>query len=522
MFFLVLLFWTNVLATVVPPVSFFVKNKEYIEICAGEPCQPLTFRLNRTSNEVWLHRASYIYTSKTYYQSQSGRKDSEVFYFTAEGGNIKVSLKVVYTPQNIGLLSKDAPVIDGTFGLGPKSELWSVWGNYTLSTQRLDIGRYNRYGQRDFRQNPPVLFLNGTQNITLGDGSRVKLEFDLTTPQTLIPYGMDLEKVFDTVVIHSSQCSEYYKSMKFENVEHCINDVTINPDQFQTITLLNGVDYEAMDYTSENSVILGSRFVEDLFWFRDIHGGVLIITEDAFFMNHTSLAITASIVLSVLLVFWCSIAESKQDRTDGFEFTFMMAIEFFCYIGGWIVLIVDFSMLDWSRYITVYSNTSSWFAVTYLLTVIISSFVIFIYSFAHYKNHFQYIKDFKTNGMFRAAFFISSQLIIIWLCLVHKHEIVLDRFLLTLLVDLALIFQLTALSLCFIQAQWLYILPLLLLTGSTFAFNIIYNLLPFFRFESIRVPLDVLCIVWCLSVDLVPAFFITTILKMNQAVNKKK
>jgi hypothetical protein len=440
-----------------------------------------------------------------------------MFQFTVKPEDFQLRLDVFFTPLVAGISEKGAPAYSGTLGLGPISPLWAHWGNYTLSTKRLDLGMYNPYGQRDYLQKPPVLLLSDQHNVTLGDGSTLRMDFNLASPKTTVPYGLNFTQVLLNVTINAQNCKDAYKTLGFD-VKHCLNRVTMKPDQYQTIIMSNGIRYQALDYSVHDYVIFGTTFVDSLYWYRDIYHNAIIITEDAFFMNHVSLALTASLVLAFLLAYWGSIAESKTDRRESFEFVLLLVIEGVSYYGGFIVLLVDFTMLDWDRYISVYSSTASWYAVTFTFTIPILSTLMFLYSLYNFTSQEQYLKTFKKNGLLRAAFFVTSQIAVIWLCLVHQHETILDRVVLCILISAAAVLQMVVVFLSLIHGKVIHFFTVLALLTATEVFSIIYNLLPIFNFESASLPLDVACIMWVVSFEFVPAFFISCLIHLNSVL----
>ena len=520
--FVCALLLATVSALSLAPVSFTVVKREYIQICIGNPCELLNFRINRTLNGIWLHKPSYLPSSTTYFQSQDGQHDSEFFYFTGQTEQLMMRLQFTLCAPVLDYIAKDAPSIDGTFGLGAKAEIFQYWGNYSLSSKRLVLGGYDRWGQSDPYEEPPVLILDETHGVTLGDNTESEIVFDLSSIQSFVPYGINLTVAFDTLTIKSRDCQQRYQQLGISSGRHCKDNVTIIPDQFQTIVLPNNVRFSAIEYTEHDQVIAGARLMSDVFWFRDIYNNAVIITQDAYFMDHITFSVTASIVISLALAFWLSIVDMREELSQPFEFAFLIVVELLLYIIGLLTFWVFFGMLDWRRYITHMCQRSSWYAVTYLALTYTLSFLYFASSFRHYTTQTAYVKRLEREALFRAMLIITAASALIWLCLVHHHDSVMDLFMLAFWFSVAIIFQIAAAVIFLVQSEWLYCAVAAALCILATAFNIVYNLIPMFRFESLGAPLDVACFLWVLCLQLIPGVFIATIVKLRQAANRVK
>jgi len=495
-----------------------VQHGEYVELCCGEPCNWLTFRLNRTSSEIWLHNAAHKAASRTYYQSLTGLRDSELFYFNDVADTYRIRLQMRYFPIPSVLVGRETLNIDGTLGLGPRSALWTIWNNYTLTNKRLDIGRYDYWGQRNYQQRPPILDLYSSQQMTLGDGSVVQVNFDISTTETFVPYGLNVTKGFESIQLRSANCQSMYEHIGMQAVGNCVDNLTLKPDQFQTVTLSNGVEYEAIDYVEGNYMIIGTRFIDDFFWFRSLDAHSVIIAEDAFFLDYVGITVGASIGLTLLFAFWLTIAESKQDRTEFYEFLFMTCAEALSYLADVLVMLATLHMLDWTRYITQYAQHPAYYATIFIIFTVFLSLFVFVQTHYRWRNYPAHLKDFKDNGLFRIVLFTTAQSFILWLCLIEQHETTFDRMFVALLITGLGIFQATCMILFTVQRQTAYALVCGgLFIGST-AFHIVYNLVPTFRYANMRHSFVVGSFLWVYFFELVPAIVLTMTLKMRQGL----
>lgn len=503
-------------------VSFPVIKREYIQICVGNPCEMLNFRINRTLNGIWLHKLSYLPSSTTVFQSQNGAYFDEFFYFDGENEELMMRLQFTPCPPVMEYVAKDAPTIDGTFGLGTKAEIFQYWGNYSLSSKRLVLGAYDRWGQSDPYEEPPVMILDETHTVTLGDQTESEIVFDFSSIQSYVPYGINLSVAFDTLTIQSRDCQNRYRQLGISSGRHCKDNVTIIPDQFQTIILPNNVRFSAIEYTEHDKVIAGARLMSDVFWFRDVYNNAVIITQDAYYMDHITFSVTASVVLSLALIFWLSIVDVRRELVHPFEYAFLLVTECLFYIVGLMVLWALFGMLDWRRYITHMARHSSWYAIVYVVTAYSASCLYFLYTFVGYTNKAAYLKRLEREALFRSMLIVTAAIALIWLCLIHQHDNIMDLFMLAFWVSASIAYQCTAAFLFLIQSEWLYFGVAFTLIALATAFNIVFNLIPMFRMETLGFPLDAACFLWVLCLQVLPGAFAATIVKLRQGADKLK
>jgi hypothetical protein len=505
---------------VILAVRFSVQHGEYIQLCCGEPCKWSVFRLNRTSSEIWLHNAAYIAASRTYYQSLTGLRDSEVFYFNDMTDIYRLRLHMHYFPVPPVLVGKETMAVDGTLGLGPTSELWTVWNNYTLTSKRLDLGTYDSSGQRSPTERPPVLQLGQRHQVVLGDGTTAWMSFQITSTQSYVPYGTNLTTVFESVSFDADNCSLRYAELGLENVDTCSSKITLKPNQFQAITLQNGIDYEAIDYSEGNELIMGTRFIGDFFWFRSLDANSVIIAEDAFFLDYVGVTIGASVAIAVLYVFWLVIVDSKEDRKKLYELIFMLTAEALSYFIDFMVMMIAFAMLDWGRYITQYSQQSGVFAVILIVMTVVASVTLYVIDLFYWHRDGDYHGIFKKTGLLRVLLFTSTQGFFLWLCLVEQHETTFDRLFVALIITIMSMFQLICVGLFLSEKAWISMSAAAAMFILTTAFHVMYDLIPIFRYANLRHQVTVACYLWVFFFELIPAFFISLNVKMHQALHR--
>lgn len=487
-----------------------IYNSEYVKICCGEPCEWLTFRLNRTLSAILIHNYKYIATSRTYLHSENGGRDSEFFQFD---DGTRYLFQVYPASQPSGLQTKDALPADGTLGLGDGSPLWEVWPNYTLSQRRLSLGEYDYYSQFSHSQRPPVINLNEVTHVTLGDKSILPIDFSVYSVETYIPYPLNTLTALANVTLSKPDCLPDYELMFYEKTMQshsfkCSSSNTLMPNKQQSIELLNGVDYTAVKYTSQHVFIPGARFFTEFFWFKNIITNQLIITQDVFCMDYDAVTIYASIFIALSLGFWCQIAQSKTERKDNFEFFFTQMAEATCYTLDWIVLLVTFGMLNWGRYLSHYTSTDFTFAQTFIMIMCTASLGNWFYGLFASKDYVDYSKNFKRKGLFHAVLLVTSQMLIIWLCFIKQHETSFDRFASGFILMVTVIFQLFAFLWFCLSQNYICALFTGIIGVTTNIFNILYNIKPIFVYSGFRNQFASFCVISIYFLEILPAVLI--------------
>lgn len=501
---LFLFFILGTQALLLPRVHFHVTNYEYIQLCAGEPCTWLTFKLDRSSNDIWLHNQNYIALSQTFHHAPSGAKESEFFYFDT----FRLRLHLSLHPSSPSQLFTPPVAHDGTFGLGPLAEIWAFWDNYTLSTTRLDLGGYANYAQRHPHEHPPILDLNEGHSVILGDGTAATLRFGLDKVESFVPYDADINVALQSVKIKASNCLAYYDYLGIEGGPTCNNEQTIHSDAFQSLTLTNGIHYQAVSYSEDNSLVVGTHFIDELVVFHGIGCHCAIIAEDAFALNYIALMATLSLLLFGLLALWIVIAESPVDRENEWEFRLMYSVELFSYLIDILLYYTAFHMLDWGRYVTQYAECSALFVQIYLPILFVLSFGCLLYTSFPWKNYKDYLQRFRKNLMLHLPLFVLLQTSFVWLAIVEEHEINFSRILLAIILTIALLLGSTALLHLFVKKKWTELAILLVAVGLGFAFLIVYSLIPMFAYAHIRHPMGVSVLMWIFFFIAMPALLI--------------
>lgn len=499
-----------------PSTRFHVANYEFIQLCAGEPCEWLNFRINRTLDGIWIHNQAHILKSQTYYRSPNGAKDSELFYFD----RFRLRLHLTYRLPPPNTISIPLMAFDGTIGLGKRSEIWAYWDNYTLSTSRLQLGGYDRFAQRYPFINPPILDIESRHAVVLGDGTAANIRFDLSRVETLVPYGSDISNALSSIQIRSENCSLYYEALNIENVG-CSDETVIPSDGFQYITLTNGIHYQSVLYSEDDSLVVGTHFIDELVVFEGISCHCLLLAEDAFSLDYVTLMASVSLLLFLLLSLWLVIAESPADRQNEWEFKLMMAVEVFSYIVDILIYYTVFRMVHWTRYLSQYAEIGTWPIAVILPLLFALSVGTFIRTTYPWINYTVYLSRFRVSILTHVAVFSLLQMSFVWLALAEQHETNFNRILLAIVLSVSLILGFACLILTSLKRQTLKSAVIALSIFMTTCLLILYTLIPMFRYADTRHSFVVSVIAWLLFLVFMPAMMLTTTYQMNHFRKKK-
>lgn len=461
---------------ILPSVRIDVKKDEYIELCTGEPCQWLKFRLNRSSSDIWLHSGAQSMLSGTFYAGAA--RQSELFYFDRHRLRLAVSLRPA---PSVGLVAT-AP-FDGTFGLGSGAEIWGYWDNYTLSTKRLQLGGRVLWAQRDPSEVPPVLDLGRVHSVALSDGTTTTLQFDLSRVESTVPYGVDLATVLRNITITSADCDPYHVELGLG--AECQRVQTLLSDQYQAVTLTNGVTYEAVAYGDADALVVGTRFVESFAVFASMSCNCMVLAEDAFTLDYVALMATSALLLFSLLALWVVIAESPRDRETEWESRVLVSAELYSYLVDVLLFVTAHGALDWGRYVTHYAECPATFLWLYLAALLLASLALGMPW-----------RELGANLLLRTVLFASCQIGFVWLAVVEEHETTFNRVLLALLCTLTTLLALTAAFFLALRQQWRSCVAAVAITGANAYFLIMFNLRPMFRYAHLRHSMTVSVFLW--------------------------
>ena len=508
------------------PVTLSIVKKEYVNLCIGEPCRWLKFKLDRSSDFILIHPTARSSESPTYWSSANSNRGSDFFYFDS----LRIRMPVYEAPVTL-MGFADEWIPDGTLGLGPKSPIWLYWQNYTISSTRLYLGQYQFWAQEDPDQRPPVFFLDESTTIVLGDGTEAEMVFDFGNENSLVPIQCDQLTVFEQLELRGNNCRERYRSLGIE-AENCLDTLTIYPSQFQEILLESKVEYMAIDYSDDGKVHLGAR----LFWEISTHFNFkqqcVILAADVYSLDYVGYGMLASLCVMLALFLWPILATSREALESEFQFLLILLLEFFCYIVDVVSLCLSFTALNWCRYITQFAERSDTYAMVYIIGTLVTAALFSTIELIRYRvpyfslsecpvDHTETVKKFRSTFPTRVTIFASSQVAALWLFMVEEHEPTLDQAILIYLISMLIFLQTCLIFSCYIYERYAQMLFITAISLATVTFGLLYSLFPFLRYSNVHHNKWLMGAAWLVILVWTPAIICSVLYEVDGHKRRK-
>lgn len=509
-----------------PPVTISIVKKEYVNLCIGEPCRWLKFKLDRSSDVILIHPGARSSESPTYWSSANSNRGSDYFYFD----NLRLRLTVYEAPVTLmGFADEFVP--DGTLGLGEGSPLWLYWRNYTISSRRLYLGQYQHWAQQDPDERPPIFFFDESVSIVMGDGTEAEAVFDFRSENSLVPLQCDQLTAFERIELRGSDCRNRYARLGLA-ADNCRDDLIIYPSQFQEIMLQSKVEYMAIDYSEDGKVHLGAR----LFWEIATHFNFaqrcIILAADVYSLDYIGFGMIVSLCIMLALFLWPILATSRPALESEFQFLLILLLEFFCYTVDIAGLLVSFTTLDWCRYITQFAERSDGYAMFYIIGILVLALLFSIVEACRYRipyfdshenptAHKETVAKFRATFSIRVVLFASSQVSALWLFMVEEHEPTLDQAILLYLLSLVIFLQTLIIFSCYIYDKYLELVIVVAISLATIVFMMLYSLFPFLRYSNIHQNYYVVALGWLVFLVWSPAFVCSVVYEIDGHKRRK-
>lgn len=508
------------------PVTLSIVKKEYVNLCVGEPCRWLKFKLDRSSDVILIHPNARSSESPTFWSSANSNRGSDYFYFD----RLRLRLTVYEAPVTL-LGFADEFVPDGTLGLGEGSPLWLYWRNYTISSRRLYLGQYQQWAQQDPDERPPIFFFDESAMIVMGDGTEAEMVFDFRSENSLVPLQCDQLTAFEKIELRGSNCRSRWARLGIAG-DNCLDSLVIYPSQFQEIMLQSKVEYMAIDYSEDGKVHLGAR----LFWEIATHFNFahrcIILSTDVYSLDYIGFGMLASLCVMLALFLWPVLATSKEALESEFQFLLILLLEFFCYIIEITALLVSFTALDWCRYITQFAERSDAYAMVYIigilaLSVLFSLIEVYRYRIPYFAAkecpaaHKETVKKFRSTFLLRVVLFSSSQVSALWFFMVEEHEPTLDQAILLYLLSLVIFLQTVVMFSCYIYNRWLEFAMVAAISLATIIFMMLYSLFPFLRYSNVHHNFYIVTLGWLVFLVWAPAIVSSVVYEIDGHKRRK-
>lgn len=473
------------------PVSLSIVKKEYVNLCVGEPCRWLKFKLDRSSDYILLHPNARSSESPTFWASPNSNRCSDYFYFD----ELRLRLPAIEAPVEL-MGFADEWIPDGTLGLGPKSPLWLYWQNFTISSTRLYLGKYQYWAQEDPDMRPPIFYFDEGTIIVMGDGTEAEMVFDFSSPISLVPIQCDQLTAFERVELRGSNCRQRYRQLGME-AENCLDTLTLYPSQFQGIMLQSKVEYMAIDYSDDGKVHLGSRLFWEIATHFNFKHNCIILAADVYSMNYVGYGMLASVCIILALFLWPILTTAREALESEFQFMLILLLELFCYIVDIVSLALSFTTLNWCRYITQFAERSDTYAMFYIIGTLVGSIIFSMIELSRYRipylslcenpeGHKETVQRFRSSYPIRVTLFVSSQVAALWLFMVEEHEPTLDQAILVYLLSLLIFIQTCIIFSCYLYERYAQAIFVGAISVATIIFTLLYSLMPFFRCSNVH------------------------------------
>jgi hypothetical protein len=508
------------------PITLSIVKKEYVNLCVGEPCRWLKFKLDRSSDIIRIHPNARSSESPTYWSSANSNSASDFFYFDT----LRIRLPLVEAPATL-MGFADEWVPDGTLGLGPKSPIWVYWQNYTISSTRLYLGQYQYWAQEDPRQRPPIFYFDESTTVVLGDGTEAQMVFDFSTENSLVPIQCDQLTAFQQLELRSGNCQSRYRALGIE-AENCIDTMTIYPSQFQEILLESKVEYMAIDYSDDGKVHLGARLFWEIATHFNFKQQCVILASDVYSLNYTGFGMVASLCVMLALFLWPILTTSREALESEFQFLLILLLEYFCYAVNIVSICLSFTSLNWCRYITQFAELSDAYAMIFIIGTLAASVMFSVIETMHYRvpyfsmidcptAHKETVKRFRATYTVRVAVFASSQVAALWLFLVEEHEPMLDQGVLMYLLSMLIFLQTCLIFSCYVHDRWVQGSIVAVLSLATIVFTLFYALFPFLRYSHIHYNRWIVGAAWLILLVWAPAIVCSVLYEIDGHKRRK-
>ncbi len=509
------------------PIALAVEDNQYVQLPTGNPGKFNKYRLDHNLN------ITYLYDFPTSY-SQTHNDYSELLYF----GDVKIRLPVCYglPPTNY-----DARLYgikhDGVLALGSGSDIWKYWHVATISSSRVDLGRFNL---NSYVTSSPGILLKYSESLpcTVGNKS-YSIRFDPRQDISLFPHELFHQKTFD--VLHSydiTYCEKWCERMRFplSGISSvCLgNKGETSFDHLSLLLSVSDIDYSSSTQTKHvvpiskintirpQEIVLGRLFMDKMVIHIDRISESMIITPsfsrfrethpDCTTNTYLGLAICITYITWVLTVN----SETPNEETNRIFFGLLQLYgsilvfcafsynlygieiwKFYCHLVDsgitWlydigILLVPVFTFLNIASVIMVFRNDKN--------SVVISS----TFESLDFQQGFSILSRWEQVGLMNRLFFETALLWSLWITLLEGHYDAGGVLYLIAVATLLCCNHLVITLMLFVRDTLLWI-PSCVLFLFSFIFLLHSNVLPYITLQMFQNPFK-----WELSATYVSMF----------------
>ena len=343
------------------PVHLHLLSADYLKLTVGNPGKVYTFRINLTLSDIHFHRR--IETESRTVESFPDGSGSELIYIGHSVYRLPFHYAAYDASDRVAEMTTATQNV-ATLGLGKNSPLWKYWRSYTLTKDRLTLGKLDSYARLDLKDWPPLISITNPPDFRINDDFvyPVSLQFhryDLELPHTLIQHANEITRIAYT---GSEDCRDQYTRLGWDP-SVCQQQQTL---QFydQSITLTDGISYAGVQHSHDGKIHFGRRFLEDYLMFVDLDSDQLLLSSSIFSWSESDFtALTASVLFAVHLIVWLPLVLLN----DGSATYGMLAAESLSYGVSLIAIFVDLVGFRWTRFANAFLERNSWLLAGFVI-----------------------------------------------------------------------------------------------------------------------------------------------------------
>lgn len=337
-----------------PSVHLHLIAADYAKLTVGNPGKVYTFRINLTLSDIHFHR--HIETESRTVESLPDGSGTELIYIGHSAYRLPFHYAAYDASDRVAEMTTATQNV-ATLGLGKNSPLWKYWRSYSLTKDRLTLGRFDSYARLSLADWPPLISISAPPDFRVNDDVvyPVSLQFhrfDLELPHGLFVHSGEISRLS----YHGSEdCSEQYLRLGWDP-SLCTQQQSL---QFydQSVTLTDGLSYSGVQQSYDGRIHFGRRFLEDYVLFVDLDSNQLLLTSSIFSWGESDFtALTASTLFAVHMLVWLPLVLLN----DGSQVLGILYAEALSYAVALIALFVNLVGFRWQRFATAFLERDSW------------------------------------------------------------------------------------------------------------------------------------------------------------------
>lgn len=366
------------------PVRLNVVDRSYVSLIVGTPGTLVRFRVNLTSDDIYIHR-SLDDRSQSFFMSVDGQSGHESFFI----GKHRVRLPVKFSS-----LSPDRPFAvfqqphEGVLGFGYYSPLWLHWDTATVTPSTIYLNEINFHAAMHPDRPTPVMSYH---DVWVSHKGPICAHPSSTL--TLLPKEFFYEKKKHVLIRGNPDLCTHLFSKK------CPEEQEFDLSKYEMVSP-KGIHFKSVVVTPMDQIWLGGEFFRHHVVFLNRRQGVVSISESIYSFTEYSYSSWFSLIIAVLAIVYVLIEYEHKKVLRALEI-YGIAAQLVAFVS------VTFGLLV-SRHILAFCELPP---ITFLV-LIASSIALTCGFIALNRKEYRYIER---------MLFMSSALLVLWLCGVEEH-----------------------------------------------------------------------------------------------------